>query len=91
MFMILIIIIAGVISNMNKFSRFSQFEDLKRIKSSYMPKTHFRSVYTLVLIFMVFMLVINRTCKNFKSSVFNFEKLHTKSTPNTPGVYNHAQ
>ncbi len=61
----IIIIIIKVASIMNKYSKYSHFEDLKRIKSGYMPKIHFISLYNTIKIFMVLKLFVYRVYKNF--------------------------
>lgn len=90
--LIIIIIKAGVIRNMNKISKYSYFEDLERINSGYEPKTHFMSLYNIILMFMVSKLLIYRGCKNFIAGLFNYGKLH-KECPNIIpfGVYDHPR
>jgi hypothetical protein len=89
--MLIIIIITGVINNMNKFSKYSHFGDLIRIKSGYMPKRHFMSLYQIVVIFMVSKLFLYRACKKFIAGFFNSGKLHKKCPLNTFGVNDHTQ
>ena len=71
MFMILIIIIAGVISNMDKYSINSYLEDIKRIKSGYMPKIHFILLYDSIKILIILNICVNRVLNNFTEDIFN--------------------
>jgi hypothetical protein len=88
--MVIIISITDVISNMNKFSNYSHFEDIKRIKSGYMPKRHFISLYNMAAIFMVSKLFLYRACKNFIAGFFNYAKLQ-KSPMIPSGIYDHPR
>jgi len=56
---------------MTKLSNYSHFEDLRRIKSGYMPKIHFIYLYNLIKIFMVLKLFAYRKCNNFVAEVFD--------------------
>lgn len=76
--MLIMLIISNLIIIMNKYGKYSHFEDLRRIKSGYTPRMHFIFLYNIFKIFMVSKLFVYRACKNFIAGFFNYTKLHKK-------------
>ena len=61
----IMIIIIEVESIMNRHNKYSHLDDLIRIKSGYMPKTHFIFLYDILTILIISKLFVYRICKNF--------------------------
>jgi hypothetical protein len=72
----LIIIVTDLICNMKKFRKYSYFEDLKRIKSGYMPKRYYKTLYNMDVIFYVLKAIFISNGEKFIAGLFNYGKLH---------------
>ena len=57
-------------------SKYSHLEDLKRIKSGYMPKTHFIFLYDILTVLFVSKLCSYRMCRNVIAGIFNDKNFH---------------
>ena len=60
---------------MNKYIKYSYFDDIKRIKGGYMPKAHFIFLYDIFKVLFVSKLSAYDLCNNFIVDILNYRKL----------------